>query len=81
MPDPSRMVRAGDLIHSTKARELAGKPGPPISRPTLLRWRETRGFPEPVAELKVGRGRKAQTVDVYSRKDVVAWVKANPPMQ
>ena len=74
------MVRAGDLIHSIKARELAGKPGPPVSRQTLIRWREQRGFPEPVAELKVGRGRKAQTVDVYSRKDVMAWLKANPPM-
>lgn len=71
------MVAAGDLILTAKARELAGKPGPPVSRPTLIRWRQTRGFPEPVASLKVGRGAKAQVVDIYSRADVVAWRKAN----
>lgn len=79
MPDPQRLVKAGDMIHSTKARELAGKPGPPISRQTLIRWREQRAFPGPVAELKVGRGVKGQTVDVYSRADVLAWRRANTP--
>lgn len=75
------MVRAGDLITAAKARELAGKPGPPISRPTLIRWRASRGFPEPVACLPAGRGKRRQTVDIYSRKDVMAWLKANPPME
>lgn len=72
------MVMAGDLITASKARELAGKPGPPISRPTMIRWRTQRGFPEPVVSLKVGRGARAQTIDIYSRKDVHAWLKANP---
>lgn len=77
MPDPDRMVRAGDLILTAKARELAGKPGPAVSRQTLIRWREARGFPEPVASLQVGRGKRAQAVDIYSRVEVIAWRKAN----
>lgn len=76
MPDLDRQVRAGDLILTPDVRRLCGG----IARSTLIAWRARHGFPEPVRVIKVGRGRKAQQVEIWARPDVREWLKANPPM-
>lgn len=69
-------MRAGDLILTPDVRRLCGG----IQRSTLIRWRESRGFPEPVRVIKTGRGRKAQSVEIWARPDVRQWLADNPPM-
>jgi hypothetical protein len=64
---------------TSDVRKLAGHPGKPITRWTLIHWRAKRGFPEPVRSIKVGRGRNAQTVDIYDRRDVRQWLRDHPP--
>jgi hypothetical protein len=75
VPDPDRMVRAGDILAATDVRRLCG-----IShgdRHTLKRWRATRAFPDPV---RVIRQRKGTALELWDRRDVKTWLKANPPV-
>ena len=77
MPDetpPRPWVLPRDLLLTADVRRLAGG----VSRQTLIRWRETKGFPEPIRSIKVGTGRNAQTVDIYDRRDVRAWLRDHP---
>lgn len=76
MPDLNRQVRAGDLILNHEVRRLCGG----IARSTLIAWRARHGFPEPVRVCKVGRGRKAQSVEIWARPDIRKWLADNPPM-
>jgi hypothetical protein len=66
------------ILSTAEVRRLCGRPGPPIDRHTLLRWRAGRGFPDPVRVIRQGRG---QRLELYDKRDVVAWLKANPPVQ
>lgn len=80
MPDeapPRPWVHPRDLLLTADVRRLCGG----IERWTLIRWRRDRGFPEPIRSIKVGKGRRAQTVDIYDRRDVRRWLKENPPVQ
>lgn len=63
------------ILLTADVRRLAGQ----ISRDTLLAWRERRGFPSPVRSIRVGKGARAQHVDIYDRRHVMAWLKNNPP--
>lgn len=64
------------IMLTADVRRLAGG----VSRGTLLRWREVRGFPEPVRSIRVGRGRRSQVVELWDRRDVRAWLRDNPPV-
>lgn len=75
-PPGIRRVSPSDLMLTADVRRLCGG----IERWTLIRWRQNRGFPEPIRSIKVGRGKNSQTVDIYDRRDVRAWLKANPPL-
>lgn len=78
MPEqpPRPWVRPADLMLTADVRRLARI----RSRHTLLRWRREKGFPEPVRAIRVGRGKKAQVVEIWDRRDVRAWLAANPPL-
>jgi hypothetical protein len=81
VPDPPRpWLLPRDLLLTSDVRRMASLNRQPITRHTLIRWRAEKGFPEPVRSIKVGRGRRAQTVDLWDRRDVKAWLKANPPV-
>ena len=69
-----RLIPARDIMLTADVRRLAGN----VNRATLLDWRRTKDFPEPFRSIKVGRGRKAQTVDLYDRREVRAWLRAHP---
>jgi hypothetical protein len=79
VPNPPRpWLRPEHILATADVRRLCGKPGPPVDRHTLLRWRASRGFPAPV---RVIRQAKGQALELWDRRDVVAWLKANPPVQ
>lgn len=68
---PARTVRVTDLLGNAGVRRLAGRtlnnsPNP-VTRHTLLRWRSSQGFPEPVAS--------PDGFDLWSRHDVEAWLR------
>lgn len=74
--DPPRpWVLPRDLMLASDVRRLAGI----RSRNTLLNWRARHGFPEPIRSFRVGQGRRVQRVEVWDRREVRAWLKANPP--
>jgi hypothetical protein len=80
MPEPvppRPWVKPSDLMLATDVRRLCGIA--PSDRHTMLRWRRDRGFPEPIRTFKVGQGRRKQEIGVWDRRDVRAWLKANPP--
>lgn len=58
-------VPPSELISTHGVRELCGG----ISRPTLLAWRETLGFPPPIAHLP--------PIEIWDRRDVKAWIRQN----
>lgn len=76
---PAPWLLPSHLMITPEVRKICGLNGQPIQRHTLLNWRARHGFPEPVRSIKVGRGRNAQTVDIYDRRMVRAWLKAHPP--
>jgi hypothetical protein len=67
-------VHPRDLLLTHDVRRLAGN----ITRGTLLYWRRHKGFPEPIRAIRVGSKHRSQTVDIYDRRDVRAWLKAHP---
>lgn len=69
------MLRAGDILSTMQVRRMCGETGKPIDRHTLIAWRAKRGFPEPV---RVIRQPKGQTLELWARADVKAWIKAHP---
>jgi class 3 adenylate cyclase len=70
-----RTIAVRDILLTADVRRLCGG----CSRSTLLRWREARGFPEPVRAIRVGRGRKAQVVELWDRREVRQWLRDHPP--
>lgn len=71
---PRPWILPRDLMLSSDVRRLAGN----VARGTLIYWRKHKGFPEPVRSIRVGRGVKAQAVDIYDRRDVRAWLREHP---
>jgi hypothetical protein len=65
MPD---CVPPSELIGNAQVREMCGG----VTRHTLLAWRDTQGFPEPVANIP-GQG---SGTEVWDRRQVTAWLKA-----
>lgn len=55
------------LLGVAEICKLAGTRSTPISRNTLKVWRETRGFPLPVATLDCG--------EIWDREEVRLWLK------
>jgi predicted DNA-binding transcriptional regulator AlpA len=79
-PDPERpWILPRDMMLTHDVRRLAGRPGGPIARSTLIRWRQDRAFPEPVRVFKVGQGKRRQLIEVWDRRDVRAWLSEHPP--
>jgi hypothetical protein len=71
------MVRVVDIVGNAEVRRLAGRlittanrktDDRPISRATLLAWREKEDFPAPIRRLDSG--------DVWDRHEVREWLKA-----
>ena len=78
-PQPPRpWVKPSDLLLIGDVRRLCGVA--PSSRHTIRRWRETKGFPEPIKAIRTGRGKRAKVVEIWDRRDVKAWLAENPPM-
>jgi hypothetical protein len=65
-PIPWKDVVGNADVRHTVARRLHGRQKP-IARGTLLRLRETRGFPAPVRELRGG-------VELWDARQVRAWI-------
>lgn len=74
VPDPGRMIAARDILSAADVRRLSGG----ISRHTLINWRATKGFPAPMRAIKQRRGRD---LELWDRRDVKAWLRANPPVE
>ena len=60
-----RKVRR-ELRTAAEVCELAG-----ITRHTLIRWRRSRDFPEPVLEFPA----KGGALELWSRAEVTAWLE------
>lgn len=73
---PPGYIHYRDIMLTHDVRRVCGG----IARSTLIAWRRDRGFPEPVRSIRAGRGVKTQFVDIYDRRQVRAWLKANPPV-
>lgn len=69
------MIAVDDILTTAATRKLCGIDR--NDRHTLLRWRRTRNFPEPI---KVFKQRGGQRLELFDRKAVKAWLKANPPI-
>lgn len=75
-PQPPRpWILPKDILAASDVRRLCN-----ISqsdRHTLRRWRATKGFPEPIRVIK---RKKGQHLELWDRRDVRLWLKANPPV-
>jgi hypothetical protein len=76
MSEPARTVRVVDIIGNAEVRRLAGRllttsnrktDNKPITRATLIAWREREDFPAPIRRLDSG--------DVWDRREVRAWLE------
>lgn len=68
---PRPWIHPRDILLAADVRRLCGI----TTRRTLLRWRATKGFPEP---FRVIRQRRGVDLELWDRRDVKAWLKANP---
>ena len=69
-----RQVAAQDIIGNIEVRTLAGREleqRKPITRATLIRWRDLHDFPEPFRVLK-----GTPHTELWDRREVVAWLRA-----
>jgi predicted DNA-binding transcriptional regulator AlpA len=57
------MVPVAEVVDTPKVRELCGG----VSRPTLLKWRKRRGFPEPLEA--------PASVSLWDAREVRAWLE------
>lgn len=59
-----------DILGNLETRRLAGRAlggRKPVTRATLIRWRETGGFPDPIRKVAAG--------ELWDRREVVAWLR------
>lgn len=69
---PEHLLLIGDVRRLCKVA--------PGSRHTIPRWRRDKGFPGPVRSIRTGRGKKANRIEIWDRREVVAWLRENPPV-
>lgn len=76
MTAPLQTVRTRDLMGVYAVRAMLGRAlrddHKPITRHTLLRWRDKYGFPEPLKTPHAG-------VELWDRRVVKAWLDAHQP--
>lgn len=65
-PSRTETIPHSDIIGNYETRKLAGAGSKPVTRHTLLRWRELHGFPEPIRILRSG--------ELWDRRAVRAWL-------
>ena len=67
-------IHPRDIVGNAAVRTIAayylGHEWRPVTRPTLLKWRESRGFPEPLPCSRAG-------VELWDAREVRAWCKAH----
>jgi predicted DNA-binding transcriptional regulator AlpA len=59
-----------ELRTNQQVRTMCGK----VTRTTLLTWRKTKGFPEPVLTYKAKGGQ----LELWSRTEIEQWLAARP---
>lgn len=62
-------VPPAEIIAAVQVRELCGIK----TRNTLIHWRKTRGFPEPIATVPGASG--PSPLELWDRRHVQAWLK------
>lgn len=67
-PCVSPCINPRDIIANSQVRKLCGG----IARGTLIRWRATEGFPEPIRKVP---GPGSSQVELWDRRQVKAWMK------
>lgn len=74
MADPE-YIRVRDIACAAQVRSSAGRalgrPRKPVTRRTILLWRATKGFPDPVTVLKSGKAE----IELWDIREVRAWLR------
>ena len=70
-----------DIVGNAAVRKIAGyylgHEWRPVTRPTLLKWREQRGFPDPLPCERAGVGPGGQPIELWDAREVREWCKAH----
>ncbi len=61
----SEPIHPRDIVGTLETRRICGG----VTRATLIKWRDRRGFPAPLEAPKAG-------VELFDRREVRAWHKA-----
>ena len=67
-------IHPNDIVGTVAVRKIAarylGHEWRPVTRPTLIKWRQHRGFPEPLPCPRAG-------VELWDAREVREWCKAH----